>query len=290
MLWLALAAMALAAIAVLIVPLIAQRNAAEVPRAARDVALFRGQLAELERERADGEIGEEEAVAARREIERRLVAAGRALDAAPKPTSFATDPAPRLRLAAVLAAVVVPAAFLVYFFIGTPQAPMVLSVIADMRAQDAERRAELSHLVTLVEERLAEAPDDGQGWALLASAKLRLGKMDDALNALAKAKQLLAPPQAAEATARFAQTLADVSEGQAVSPIRQYATEAIALDPDNGRARTLLAIMAMQTGDKDEARKQWSEIVARTPADSPFYAQAKTALERLDRAPPSGAK
>jgi cytochrome c-type biogenesis protein CcmH len=283
MIWIVLAVMALAAVAFITLPLIGSRRAIETPRAAHDVALFRDQLAELEREHADGEIGDAEAVAARREIERRLLAAGRALGAAPKNEVRNAGRAPRLRLAAVLAALVVPAAFLIYLDIGTPEAPAFLNMVAQVRAEDAQRRAELSHLVGLVEERLAEAPDDGQGWGLLASAKLRLGKMDDARNALAKAKQFLPAPQAAEMTARFAQTLADVSEGQAVSPVVRYASEALDLDADNGRARMLLAIMAMQTGDTDGARAQWSEIVKRLPADSPFYAQAKTALDRLDK-------
>jgi cytochrome c-type biogenesis protein CcmH len=285
MLWIVLAAMALAAMALLGAPLLAARRTAQVPRAALDIALFRDQLTELERERDQGEIGDAEAVAARREIERRLLAAGRALDA----TAPAAAPPPnrgvRLRLLAVLASVMIPAAFLVYVAIGTPQAPAFLKMVAQMRAQDAERRAELSHLVSLVEERLAAAPDDGQGWALLASAKLRLGKMDDARTALAKARQFLPPPQAAEAVARFAQTLADVSEGQAVSPIRRYAMEAVEIDPANGRGHMLLALLAMQANDADGARKEWSEILQRLPPDSPFVAQAKSALKMLDHPP-----
>lgn len=285
MLWIVLAAMALAAIALLGVPLLATRRTAQVPRAALDIALFRDQLTELERERDQGEIGDAEAVAAKREIERRLLAAGRALDATAPVTARPPNRGARLRLLAVLASVMIPAAFLVYVAIGTPQAPAFLKMVAQMRAQDAERRAELSHLVSLVEERLAEAPDDGQGWALLASAKLRLGKMDDARTALAKARQFLPPPQAAEAVARFAQTLADVSEGHAVSPIRQYATEAVELDPANGRGHMLLALLAMQANDADGARKEWSAILERLPPDSPFVAQAKSALKMLDRAP-----
>jgi cytochrome c-type biogenesis protein CcmH len=285
MLWIVLALMALAAMALLAIPLVVARRDTEVPRAALDIALFRDQLAELERERAQGEVGDAEAVAAKREIERRLLTAGRALEAAPPIVAQRSNRGARLRLAAILASVVVPAAFLVYFTIGTPEAPIFLDMMAQMRAQDAERRTELTHLTSLIEERLAETPDDGQGWALLASAKLRLGKMDDARTALAKARQFLPPPQAAEATARFAQTLADVSEGQAVTPIRQYATEAVELDPANGRARTLLALLAMQANNVEAARREWSEIVTRLPPDSPFVAQARTALERLDRAP-----
>ena len=152
-----------------------------------------------------------------------------------------------------------------------------------MRAEDAARRAELSRLAEQIERHLKEAPDDGEGWALLASAKLRLGKMDDARNALAQARQFLPPPKASEATARFAQTLADVSEGQAVSPIRQYAVEALSLDSTNPRGHMLLALLAMQANDAVEARKQWSTIIAQQPPDSPFVAQAKSALDLIDR-------
>ena len=283
-LWIVLAVMALAAICLLASPLMFTRRTPEPPRAAHDVALFRAQLSELEREQADGHIADAEAIAAKREIERRLLAAGRALGAATQALAQPINRGARLRLAAVLAIVVTSSAFLIYLTIGTPQAPAFLTITADARAQAAAQRAELTRLTGLIEERLTETPDDGQGWALLASARLKLGKMDDARNALAKAKQFLPAAQAAEATARFAQTLAEVSEGQAISPIRQYANEAIGLDPDNGRGHMLLALIAMQTNDPDTARKEWSLIVERLPADSPYVAQAKTALEMIDRA------
>ena len=289
-LWIVLAVMAIAAIGVLAAPLVFSRRTPEPPRAAHDVALFRAQLSELEREQADGEIADSEAIAAKREIERRLLAAGRALGAAAPTSSQPGNRAARLRLAAVLAAVVASSAFLLYLTLGTPEAPAFLTMTSEARAQEAAQRAELTRLTGLIEERLSETPDDGQGWALLASAKLKLGKMDDARNALAKAKQFLPPPQAAEATARFAQTLAEVSEGQAISPIRQYANEAIGLDPNNGRGHMLLALIAMQTNDPDAARKEWSLIIDRLPADSPFVAQAKTAIGMLDRAAAQPAK
>jgi cytochrome c-type biogenesis protein CcmH len=287
--WIVLAAMLLSAIAILGVPLVFFRRALQAPRATHDVALFRDQLAELERERSEGEIGEQEAVAAKREIERRLLAAGRALDTAPTTVQAANSRA-RVRLAIVLTVIIAPATLLLYLTLGTPQAPEFLTAVAEMRAQDAAHRAEMTRLIDQVEQHLAEAPGDGTGWALLASAKLRLGKMDDARNALAKARQLLTAPDAAEATARFGQTLADVSELQAVRPIKQYANEAIGLDPNNGRAHMLLALLAMQANDADGARKEWSIIVDRLPPDSPFVAQAKQALQVIDQATAQPAK
>jgi cytochrome c-type biogenesis protein CcmH len=283
MIWIVLAAMLLSAIAILGIPLMFFRREPQASRAVHDVALFRDQLVELERERNEGEIGEQEAVAAKREIERRLLAAGRMLETASIPVQVANR-GRRLRLAIVLALIIAPATFLLYLTLGTPQAPAFLTAVAEMRAQDDARRAEMTRLVEQVEQHLAKVPGDGTGWALLASAKLRLGKMDDARNALNKARQLLPPSDAAEATARFGQTLADVSEWQAARPIRQYANEALELDPNNARGHMVLAVLAMQANDADDARKEWSTIIKTLPADSPFVAQAKQALQAIDQA------
>jgi cytochrome c-type biogenesis protein CcmH len=146
MLWVALGIMALIALAAATAPLLIRRRAAETPRASLDIALFRDQLAELERERADGEIAEAEAAAARREIERRLLLAGRSLKGA-APIPQVSRPGARARLAAVLACVMIPGALLLYLSIGTPAAPAFLSAFAELQAQDDARRTEFNHLV-----------------------------------------------------------------------------------------------------------------------------------------------
>jgi cytochrome c-type biogenesis protein CcmH len=281
MLWIVLAIMTLAAVAAATTPLLTRRRAAETPRAALDVALFKDQLAELERERADGEIGEAESAAARREIERRLIAAGRSLDKIGDATKPVRQFGARARLAAVLACIMIPGSLLLYLALGSPGAPEYLTEYAAFRAHEEAQRTELAHLVGLVEEHLADNPNDGQGWAILASAKLKLARLDEARAALDKARALLPPKEAAEAVAKFAQTFVDVSEGQALPPIRQYASEALELDPDNPRGHMLLAFVAMRSGDRDTARAELTEIVTRAPADSPFAAQAKAMLAHM---------
>src|SRR4051812_710075 len=71
-LWFILALMTVAAVFAVLWPLSRRRPAAT---AAADVAVYRDQLDELERDRAAGLIGAAEAEAARVEIARRLIAA-----------------------------------------------------------------------------------------------------------------------------------------------------------------------------------------------------------------------
>lgn len=282
LLWLMLGLMAVAAIVILTVPLFRIRSGAEAPRAALDVALFRDQLAELDREAKEGLIAGPEATAARREIERRLIAAGRTLATSDTPAK-PVNRAARRRLALVLTSVIVPSAFLLYLGIGTPQAPEFLQIVARERAQEAAQRAELAHLVALVEQRLTKEPDDGEGWALIAAAEVRLGKLDEGRRDLAKARELLPPAPAAEAMARFGDALIRQFRGQYIDEVKQLATEAVTLDPQNGRARMLLAIAAMQGGDPQGAREVWEKTVAELPPDSPWVAQAKAALQAMER-------
>src|SRR5512147_264970 len=90
LLWLIFSVMTAAAIAAVLVPLV--RNRAE--RSSNpDIAVYRDQLDEVDRDLATGLVGKNEAEAARVEISRRLLAAANALGAAPT----ASDPASATR-------------------------------------------------------------------------------------------------------------------------------------------------------------------------------------------------
>src|SRR5471030_266830 len=114
-----LALLTTATVGVLLVPLLRQR-ATSVPRLDNDLAIYRDQLAELEREQASGRLLEAEAKAARTEIERRILTAAEqdAKEAAPKDTApFHRFLPPALCLAVPLLA------FGLYLQIGRPGLP-----------------------------------------------------------------------------------------------------------------------------------------------------------------------
>ena len=118
MIWIAFAAMTAAVLGALLWPVVKSKPAETVAeRAAYDQAVFRDQLAELDRDVARGSIGQAEADAARNEISRRLIAA--AQEPWRKPvSSFAW--------AAIAATLIVPAVALpLYVKSGNPQLPDV---------------------------------------------------------------------------------------------------------------------------------------------------------------------
>ena len=117
-LWLILAVMTAAAIFAVIWPLARHAGSA---RSGSDIAVYRDQLDEVERDLTAGLIGKTEAQAARVEISRRLLAAADAAQATPL-ASDATSAAWRRRAAAVASLLVLPiVAGGLYLRLGSPE-------------------------------------------------------------------------------------------------------------------------------------------------------------------------
>lgn len=137
------------------------------PRGRRDsaLALHRAQLAELDRELAEGRIGPAEHAGARLEVQRRLLAAADTDDGvAPKSA----------RLPLVLALILVPlVAESLYLIDGHPELP---SGVSDRKPPTAAEAAEAEKLISTLRTRLAEldptAEVTAQGYILLGNAEI----------------------------------------------------------------------------------------------------------------------
>ena len=117
-LWLVFALMTAAAIFAVLWPLARRKPL----RPGSDVAVYRDQLDEIQRDRSTGLIGEAEAEAARVEVSRRLIAAA---DAAETQTSAPeTSSLVRRRVTAIAGLVLLPAgAVALYLTLGSPDLP-----------------------------------------------------------------------------------------------------------------------------------------------------------------------
>src|SRR5262249_32784827 len=163
-LWLllALALMTVAALAAVLWPL---ARADRTRQSGSDIAVYRDQIDEIQRDRAAGLIGENEAEAAQVEVSRRLLAAADA-EAAAQKAAVPGAATRRRRIIAVAALVMLPlGASALYLVLGSPFLPAQLLVAR-------EANASIEAMVAQVDDHLRKVPNDGRGWELIAPVYL----------------------------------------------------------------------------------------------------------------------
>jgi cytochrome c-type biogenesis protein CcmH len=269
-LWFPLALMTVAAVFVVLWPLGPARLA---PKSGGDVAVYRDQLHELERDRSAGLIGSAEAEAARVEISRRLLAAADVQGEAPS-ASLAPW---RRRYTAVAAMVTLPlgavALYLALGFPGLPDQPLAA------RTNGPENRS-IAALVAQVEDRLEHNPQDGRGWEVLGPVYMRLGRFDDAVKARRNALRLLGATAAREGD--LGEALVAAANGVVTAEAKTAFDHALALDAKDPRAKFFAGVAAQQDGKNAEAATIWRGLLAQAPADAPWANVVRQSLARLE--------
>ncbi|MBB3978636.1 cytochrome c-type biogenesis protein CcmH [Rhizobium azooxidifex] len=261
--WILVAVLTAAVAIVLLLPLLrAGRNADSAE--AHDAEVYRDQLDELRRDEAAGLIGGAEAELARAEIARRLIAASARGQAAHAETALPASETRRNRLAQVIVVVLLPAIGLcLYLLQGRPELPA-----QPLAARLAAPGNDLNILLARAEQHLAENPDDGAGWELLAPIYARNGRLDDAANAYRQAIRILGG-----STGRldgYAETLIALADGIVTKDAREVLEQSQALDASNPRTRFYLALALEQEGKRDEARGAFEALAKDSPADAPW--------------------
>ncbi len=287
-LWLTIAALTAAVIAVLVRPILAQSrrpdedaaaNVAEAP----DVAVYRDQLAEIERDRARGLIDATEAEAARREVARRLIAHAPSESTTDLPSAPLPGHAPlsvaRGRLAAVALAALVPATAVgLYVAIGAPGMPGLPHAI---RAATPADRAPVQDLIGRVEARLRSHPEDGAGWDAIAPVYLRLNRFADAADAFARAGRILG--ETPDRLLGFAEATVLASNGSVTPPARAAFEKIRAMAPDRPEPRFWLAHAREQDGDLEGAAAGYRALIASAPPDAPWLPGVRERLNDVER-------
>jgi cytochrome c-type biogenesis protein CcmH len=278
-LWLVFALMTAAAIFAVLWPL---SRRARAPGGS-DVAVYRDQLDEIGRDRAAGLIGESEAEAARVEVSRRLIAAADA--AAADTNAGAGSPLLRRRVTAVAALVLLPiGATALYMALGSPRLPgEPLAARLDAVHQDKS----IASLIGQVEAHLEKNPDDARGYEVLAPVYLRLGRFDDAVNALRKILALKG--ETAERQADLGEALVAAANGIVTTDAKAAFDRALALDANDVKAKFYDGVAAEQDGNRDKAADIWRGLLAQAPAGAPWIASVNKALAHIGKAAPAAA-
>ncbi|WP_161957151.1 c-type cytochrome biogenesis protein CcmI [Aestuariivirga litoralis] len=275
MIWIVFAAMTAAVLAALLWPVVKSKPAESIAeRAAYDRAVFRDQLAELDRDVERGTIGQAEADAARNEISRRLIAASQ--EAPKKKVSG-------IAWAAIAATLIVPAVALpLYMKAGNPQ---LADVPHAERMANAEKNGDMAALVAKVEQHLEANPDDLQGWQILAPLYRRDQRWQDAADAYRNIVRL-SPPDAANIS-DYGEALVMANQGMVPAPAHALFDEALKLDPKFPKARFYDALGLKQEGKTDEAKAAFEAFLKDTPEDAPWRPMLLAEMQDMNAKPPA---
>lgn len=275
-LWIVFAIMTAAAVCAVLWPL---ARKADGGSGGSDRLIYADQLREIDRDRVAGLIGEAEVESARVEISRRLLAAA---DAEAKAMEApAVQPQWHRRVAAIAAIVMIPALGLgLYLKLGSPDVP---AQPAFARANALPDRQSIASLVSQVEAHLAQNPNDGAGWEVLAPVYLRTGRFDDAVAAWRKSIALNGDTPVREAD--LGEALAAAANGVVTDQAKQAFQKAVVGDPHEPKAGYFLGLADEQDGNPDAAAAKWRALLDSAPPDAPWADFVRAALARVTGQP-----
>jgi len=268
-LWFVFALMTAAAIFAVLLPL---GLGVRAQTGGSETAVYKDQLAEIDRDVAAGLIGAAEADGARVEISRRLLAAADQTRDPPLRSST------RLRRsAAVLSLVGLPVlAAAVYLPLGSPRLgdfPLA------QRAHAPDPSQPLDALVAQVEQHLEKNPTDARGWNVLAPVLARLGRFDEAVRAYRNA--ITYGGETAERRADLGEVIAAVAGGVVTTEAKAEFERARALNADDPKSNYFLGLAAEQDGRSADAASIWRVLLAKAPQDAPWRPLVEAALTRV---------
>ena len=274
-----------AVVLLLLIRPLMRRAGSEQPRAAYDQAIYRDQLAEVERDLQRGVVSTTEAKAIRLEVERRLLAAtpkpGAAAQGGAKAVTDPLRPAPGLATALIL--VMPAAAITLYVSLGAPGAPdrpfAARGIERSIESDDGS--LDIAKVRTALMARLAKDPNSLEGWVLLARTDANAQDWQGARAAWQKAVAISHGDY--QVLENYGELLVMAAQGQVTAEAQDVLHRAVTRDSRAYRARFYLAMARLQAGDRAGAITDWRRVQHDAPANSPWRGEIDQTIKDLDQ-------
>ncbi len=285
-----------------------RRRRVSAAQDSRALAIARDQIAEIARDEQAGLIGPQEAREARREVEKRILELARAPETEPDPGSSGTrsDLAASVAVVAVLGWVVVGSALL-YLKIGRPDLPdaplmaarasagappaatapaagRALAPPADQaQAQGAAASGAppgtVEELIAQLAARLRDNPDDAEGWRMLGWSYFNTENYQASAEAYARAVALDASDP--DVLSAYGEALVRAADGLVGENALKAFDQALAINPEDPRARFFKGMAQEQAGNPAAAIATWTEILKTAPPGAEWVNGLRQRIEEL---------
>ena len=238
-----------------------------------NLAIFRDQLAELEREKADGTLADADFEQAKGELQRRLL---EEIEPATDATPVASASHGPTRKTAIALLLLMPIlAVLGYALLGNPKAldPAQTTPPAPMTQE------QINSMVAKLAERMQANPDDMQGWLMLARSYKTLGRYEEAAAAYGKAEKVINDD--AGLLASYAETLAMAAGKGLQGKPAQLIERAVKVDPKNPHALFLAGAAAMEAGDNKKGIAYWEALLPEVEPGSDIDRMLRSGIDKM---------
>jgi cytochrome c-type biogenesis protein CcmH len=241
----------IAAMAIVLWPLLKRSNAPLVARDGSNLDVHRDQLSELEKDLEAGTLGADRYQQARDELERRVLEEAAAPDE-PPPLAGPGKAVP------VVIGVFIPlTAILLYLYLGNLQGLVAPRHPAtDLSSITADQFQDMTAKLAA---RMQQHPGDAEGWKMLGRAHRAMERFGEANDAYKKAVAL--SPQDADLLADYAESLALAAGRSLAGEPTRLLDRAVKLDPQNTKVLALSGSAAFERKDYKAAIRYWETII-----------------------------
>ena len=243
-----------------------------------NLAIFRDQLAELEREKTEGTLAESDFEQARRELQRRLLE-----DVEPDAGDTAQGthgPSRKMAIAALLALPIL--AVLGACAAGETRLVNAALDPAETAAPQQMTAEKINEMVANLAAKVKANPDDLKGWLMLARSYKTMGRYDEAVEAYAKAEKALADDP--ELLSSYAETIAMASGKGLTGKPSELIERALKIDPQYPHALFLAGAAAMEAGDNKKGIAYWEALLPQVEAGSEIDQMLRGGIEKMKQA------
>ncbi|NTV86576.1 MAG: c-type cytochrome biogenesis protein CcmI [Burkholderiaceae bacterium] len=286
--WIATVVCVVVALAFVLPALLRTRVAAGTA-ARRDVniAVYRDQLKELEGDRANGLIPEDQFQITKLELEARLADDALGVDAAREPARESNR-----TFGYVLGAILPVAAFGLYFWLGNPTSLIEIAA-APTRSEPKlnpnapMREHDIQKMVQQAEAKVKDNPKDGDAWAILAKTYAAMGRWPEAWKSYQFAIDLL--PENAALLSGQAEALAVLNGRVLQGRPMELVNRALQLDPNDIKGLELAGFNAFQEKNFAQAATYLQNLHRQLPPEAPFAKNILAAINEAQRLAAGGA-
>lgn len=271
--WIAAGLLTALVLALISRPLLRQRQANHASRKALNTAIYRDQMAELERDLASGALSAADHATARDELERRIIE-----DLADDGAEAAAEPRRLPRTAIALGLALPAAAILLYLVLGTPAA-LDPAALQASNSEQMPTQAEVEKMVASLAAKLEKEPDNPKGWVMLGRSYKVMGRLDEAARAFEKAGPVMETEP--ELMLEMAELSAAQNEGKVDGKGLELLKRVLADQPDNPQALVLAGTDAYFRKNYADAARYWEKVLALVPPDSEDARNLSAGIEKV---------